>query len=386
MSVSFSPSLAQVSGFHTKNLINNKTDVVKNIDTKDDSDIKNDNVCPGCLTPERDFIMSPFDDDNSIICSGCGIVQDDNYQSKVAELKVCLGCKTPEDKFVTISEDGDIICPNCGIIQDERIIDDGPEWRNYSEDGVDKSRCGPGIDIYSTIPQSLHSYIPNSFGNIYAKWQIRMSRTSAEKSYRIICKSLEGVAENNGLIGPVLTTAEFFWEKIMQKKIVTRGLPRKGLAATCIYYACIRHGVSRSKTEIAQMFHLNDTKNITEGQKTFQDLFANDPEIRDLLCETIDSSELFIRMVNKLGLPFIFVRKMELLRDMCEDRLVGNTQKTIAAGLITFILKDIYKWKKPTKTLISKTVEVSSPSINKIENLIKSLNLDENRLIELENL
>lgn len=40
---------------------------------------------------------------------------------------------------------GDRVCTNCGLVAEGHIIDDRPEWRNFSDSGVDNSRCGEAI-------------------------------------------------------------------------------------------------------------------------------------------------------------------------------------------------------------------------------------------------
>ena len=43
----------------------------------------------------------------------------------------CRDCKNTEDFILDIQE-GTVVCRKCGLVAASRIIDDTPEWRNFS--------------------------------------------------------------------------------------------------------------------------------------------------------------------------------------------------------------------------------------------------------------
>ena len=42
---------------------------------------------------------------------------------------------------------GELFCSFCGFVVPEKIIEGGPEWRSFSNDGSDRSRVGAGTSI-----------------------------------------------------------------------------------------------------------------------------------------------------------------------------------------------------------------------------------------------
>lgn len=67
-----------------------------------------------------------------------------NFVHDDSEKHMCPDCG--HDKYVVDWKAGDCLCPNCGLVHEGHIIDDRPEWRNFSDSGVDKSRCGEAIE------------------------------------------------------------------------------------------------------------------------------------------------------------------------------------------------------------------------------------------------
>ena len=42
---------------------------------------------------------------------------------------------------------GELFWGSCGFVVPEKIIQSGPEWRSFSNDGSDRSRVGAGTSI-----------------------------------------------------------------------------------------------------------------------------------------------------------------------------------------------------------------------------------------------
>ena len=102
-------------------------------------------------TPDDD-LDSIWNDFNSSL--NLNVTENDQF-----EKKLCKNCNSDESNFI-ITE-GDITC-RCGFVQDSRIVSEGPEWNNYTEDGVINGsgiRCGTILD--STNPYDTgNTFIP----------------------------------------------------------------------------------------------------------------------------------------------------------------------------------------------------------------------------------
>ena len=50
-------------------------------------------------------------------------------------------------KMILDDNTGALFCGSCGFVIPEKIIQNGPEWRSFSNDGSDRSRVGAGTSI-----------------------------------------------------------------------------------------------------------------------------------------------------------------------------------------------------------------------------------------------
>ena len=57
----------------------------------------------------------------------------------------CPSCT--KTKMVLDDNTGELFCGSCGYVVPEKIIQSGPEWRSFSNDGSDRSRVGAGTSI-----------------------------------------------------------------------------------------------------------------------------------------------------------------------------------------------------------------------------------------------
>jgi len=57
----------------------------------------------------------------------------------------CPSCT--KTKIVLDNTTGELFCSFCGFVMPEKIIEGGPEWRSFSDSGVDRSRVGAGTSI-----------------------------------------------------------------------------------------------------------------------------------------------------------------------------------------------------------------------------------------------
>ena len=57
------------------------------------------------------------------------------------EIMACIECNST--KLIKDYERAEIVCMNCGLVLHEKLMDDGPEWRAFDMEQMDKrSRVG----------------------------------------------------------------------------------------------------------------------------------------------------------------------------------------------------------------------------------------------------
>jgi len=57
----------------------------------------------------------------------------------------CPSCT--KTKMILDNNTGELFCSFCGFVMPEKLIEGGPEWRSFSNDGTDRSRVGAGTSI-----------------------------------------------------------------------------------------------------------------------------------------------------------------------------------------------------------------------------------------------
>ena len=92
-------------------------------------------------------------------------------------LSTCLECGS--HNIIQDAESGEVVCGRCGLVIAEFTIDEGPEWRAFTqEERESKTRVGrpPLFSIYD-------KGLSTTMGNIYRDGQGR--RIPAEKRFQM---------------------------------------------------------------------------------------------------------------------------------------------------------------------------------------------------------
>jgi transcription initiation factor TFIIB len=121
-----------------------------------------------------------------------------------------------------------------------------------------------------------------------------------ERSLYNVFDTIQVRALNNGINTCIIEEAKVLYKQISETKI-SRGLPRKGIIASCIYKACILKGAPRSTHEIADIFKIS-TKNMTRGCKKF-DTIMNYSKNDDINLSGSRSIDFIRRFCSHLYIP-----------------------------------------------------------------------------------
>ncbi len=265
------------------------------------------------------------------------------------------------------------VCTDCGVcIQNSNISHEG-EWNNYRDDngGFSKNnqRCDTFIDNnpYSNGGTIL-SFNRNS---LMAKIQLSQTFTHKQKTYWQVSVELEracGILNINNK--DTLDRAKIFWHKYMESGKLTRASVRKGLIAACLFYSCSQNNTPIERQEIIKVFNC-DSKTLSKGEKVLFEIL--DSSNRTYVNVQAEDSNSFIRYCSTLKLPFYINKECNILYNKHHIPLQAVTPKSAVGGIIAYIVKYILKQKTPTKTIISATVDVCTPTLNKVIQLIYQL-------------
>ena len=154
---------------------------------------------------------------------------------------------------------GEIICRSCGLVIDEKLVDFGPEWREFDDDGDgQKSRVGAPIKYSSP---EITTEIGNS-SDIYSlrsgdrskffrlkKWQ-RRSATSMERNLHLALSEIKRVASVLGLSEVIIEESSRIYTLAVQRGLI-RGRGIEKVVAASIYAACKIYEAPKTLYEVS---------------------------------------------------------------------------------------------------------------------------------------
>ncbi|KXS12200.1 LMBR1-domain-containing protein, partial [Gonapodya prolifera JEL478] len=273
---------------------------------------------------------------------------DDVEEARVrfGDLQVRFQCKYCKDPVPNIVEDlkgGMLCCGRCGYVYVTRLLDSGAEWRNFADEGQDKSR----VAKLGTGGPSNHLSGPNhldatSIGTLCSdKGLVKAQRTlETHVSDKDALRDIDTICGRMGLPQYVADHAKRVYAQATDMKI--RGKTVEAKIGACLYLACGAAKLKRPFEALAPVVGA-DIKSI--ARKTAPQTNVN---VRTHLQDGTELRNQIEAVVNQLALPYkiakaasdlaIEVKKSEIL--------TGRHIKTIIAAYW-----DTAVW-VPTKAMI----------------------------------
>ena len=183
----------------------------------------------------------------------------------------CPSCT--KTKMVLDNSTGEIFCAFCGFVMPDKLIEGGPEWRSFSNDGTDRSRVGAGTSLtmhdmgLSTIigqqnkdatGKPLNSSMKKSIDRLRI-WDSRSQvNSSAERNLRQALSEMDKMKAKLSLTDPVIQKAAYIYRKAIERKLV-KGRSIHGLVAACVYASCRNTETSRTLDDVATVSYTHLT-------------------------------------------------------------------------------------------------------------------------------
>ena len=179
--------------------------------------------------------------------------------------------KCPKCNCTHLTKDysrAELVCEKCGLVIDAEIMDEGPEWRAFDSEQVEKkARTGSPMK-YTIHDKGLsttiswqnrdaygHSIPTRNRAQLYRlrKWQTR-SRISdgTERNLALALSTLDRMSSTLGLPRNVRETAAMIYRKALREKLI-RGRSIEGVTAAVLYAACRQCNVPRTLEEISKI-------------------------------------------------------------------------------------------------------------------------------------
>jgi transcription initiation factor TFIIIB Brf1 subunit/transcription initiation factor TFIIB len=310
-------------------------------------------------------------------CTDLGSIWNDMLESKNLEKKEkkedtcnCKHLNTFED-----SSTHDTVCSDCCEII-ERCVYSGAEWNNYkTETGCWAFSQQRGETFVSDNPyQRGESSIIQYKNPLLMRMQYQLAFNHKQKTYWQTGLTFDHVSTILNLKKDCTDTAKNLWHNCMESGKLTRASVREGLIASCLYYSCIYNSCPISREEISNAFKCT-SKCLAKGEKVFYQVIENSKDYKHLMNTNIDihENDSFVKYCSKLGVPFKVSNQCNEIYEKYKLELQVVTPKSATGGILTHVIKNVLKMKSPSKSEISKVVNVCTPTINKVLEIIKNI-------------
>ena len=183
--------------------------------------------------------------------------------------------RCPECGSNRIMEDyksAEIVCMGCGYVIVAELTNQGPEWRAFDSEQLEKlARAGAPATftihdkgLSTTIDwhdQDFHGkrFPQGQKAQIYRlrKWQKRIRVSDAtERNLARALSEISKIANNLNLPQNILETASVIYRKAVKEHLI-RGRSIQGVTAAAIYVACRQCGVARTLEDISHASPVN---------------------------------------------------------------------------------------------------------------------------------
>lgn len=268
----------------------------------------------------------------------------------------------------------DIVCSDCGAVLGREAAQ-SIEWNNYRDETGNYSKNSQRADvIIDDNPYSKGGSICGLFKNnnsLAAKIHLQQCFSHKQRTYWQTSQIFENICTKAGLKADVLATSKHMWYICMESGKLTRASVREGLIASCLYYSCIFNKVPINRNDILKYFEC-DTKTLTKGEKVFYTIIETSQTYRYLTKESvnIEENDSFIKYCNVLGLDWKTATLCNDIFNKNKSHLSAVTPKSATCGVLVYVIKKKLQLKTPTKSDLSKMLQVCTPTINKVVDIL----------------
>jgi transcription initiation factor TFIIB len=177
---------------------------------------------------------------------------------------ICSECRSKQ--IIIDIKSGERICGTCGLVMTENMVNEGPEWRAFTQDEWNsRSRVGMPLSL-SVHDKGLSTVIGevgrDVFGRIIPrktmyqmlrlkKWHIRSSyQSSIDRNLSHAMTELARLSDKLHIPKQVKERTALIYRKALDKGLV-RGRSISAIAAASLYAACRITGTPRTLHELA---------------------------------------------------------------------------------------------------------------------------------------
>jgi len=190
-----------------------------------------------------------------------------NYSRLLRQERTLDRCpRCGKSLIVTDGPGGELCCGNCGMVLKDKIIETGPEWRQFSEDGKEsRSRTGIptsiaqhdmglatviGVSNRDASGRPLSGPMRTTVERLRT-WDRRSQvHESADRNLRQAFAELQRLTDKLVVSEAVTERAAYFYRKALERNLV-RGRSISSIIAASLYAACRDGQIPRSLKDVA---------------------------------------------------------------------------------------------------------------------------------------
>ena len=283
----------------------------------------------------------------------------------------------------TLVEDvntGELSCNNCGYVVTERAIDQGPEWRNFSDEkGADRARAGSPTSItyrdmgLSTMigssnrdasGRSFDSPMRNTIDRL-RKWDHRSPAFgNQEKNLSVALSELDKTADKLGVSKAVKERAAYIYRKALDRGLL-RGRSIVGISAAALYAAMRDTETPRTLKDIAAANNL-DRKSVARDYRILL-------REMDLTMPVADAARNVNRIASRVGFSERVARKaIEIVR-ITEEKEISAGKSPMGLAAASLYLAGVIEGEVKTQKDIAEAAGVTEVTVR---NRYKGLRAD----------
>ena len=300
--------------------------------------------------------------------------------------------KCPQCGKRTLVEDantGELSCSNCGFVVTERAVDQGPEWRSFSDEkGENKSRAGSPTSItyrdmgLSTVigssnrdasGRAFDSPMRSTIDRL-RKWDNRStSFCNQEKNLNIAMRELDKTVDKLGVSQAVKERAAYIYRKALDRGLL-RGRSIVGISAAALYAAMRDTETPRTLKDIAAANNLNKKAVARDYRILLREM--------DLTMPVADAARNVNRIASAVGLSEKVARKaIEIVR-ITEQKEISAGKSPMGLAAAALYLAGVILGEVKTQKEIAEAAGVTEVTVR---NRYKGLRADLGKQLGLEN-
>lgn len=289
--------------------------------------------------------------------------------------------------LVEDSNSGELSCSNCGIVVSEKSVDQGPEWRSFSEDSANRIRTGAPISItrkdmgLSTIigrsnrdasGRSLGAPMRSSFDRL-RRWDSRaLAHGSAERNLALALVELEKMGDKLVVSQAVKERAAYIYRKALERGLL-RGRSINGIAAAALYAAFRDTETPRTIKDVVSVSNLSRKSIARDYRILVREM--------DMSMPVADAAKNVNRIASKVGMSEKTIRKAVEIVRITERREISAGKAPMGLAGSALYLAGVMEGEVRTQKEIAEAAGVTEVTVR---NRYKGLRADLAKELGLE--